>query len=107
MLDVVAFYEDQSVQIVGERLPQTLLIHANALNADWLDELLDALAERGYRWVELEQAVAHPAYDQDISGYTGPGGITWLHRWAITQGMDGRIFRGEPTVPDWVNALRE
>lgn len=107
MLDVVGFYEQQSWRIVGQRLPQTLLIHANALNADWLDELLDALDRRGYRWVDLETAVAHAAYARPIDGYTGPGGITWLHRWAITADMDRSIFRGEPTVPDWVEELRE
>lgn len=107
MLEVTEFYEDQSRQIVGELLPQTLLIHANALNADWLDELLDALAERGYSWTDIETATAHPAYDRPIDGYTGPAGITWLHRWAITAGMDRSIFRGEPEVPDWVSQLRE
>jgi peptidoglycan/xylan/chitin deacetylase (PgdA/CDA1 family) len=107
MLSVVEFYEGQSRQIVGEELPQTLLIHANALNADWLDELLDALSDRGYGWVDLETATAHPAYERPIDGYTGPAGITWLHRWAITADMDRGIFRGEPTVPDWIEALRE
>ncbi|MEN1729663.1 MAG: polysaccharide deacetylase family protein [Pseudomonadota bacterium] len=107
MLEVVEFYEDQSLKIVGEPLPHTLLIHANALNADWLDELLDALGERGYRWVDLDTATRHPAYDREIHGYTGPGGITWLHRWALTDGVDPVIFSGEPEVPDWVNALRQ
>ncbi len=107
MLEVVDFYEDQSGQIVGELLPQTLLVHANALNADWLDELLDALAARGYRWVDIETATEHPAYDRPIDGYTGPAGIAWLHRWAITADMDRSIFSGEPTVPAWIERLRE
>lgn len=33
--------------------------------------------------------------------YVGAAGITWLHRWALTQGKKG-IFAGEPTVPKWV-----
>jgi len=107
MLEVVEFYEGQSLKIVGDPIPQTLLIHANALNADWLDELLDALAARGYHWVDLDTAARHPAYDRPIDGYTGPGGITWLHRWALTEGVDPSIFRGEPVVPEWVNAMRQ
>lgn len=106
MLEVVEFYEDQSRQIVGELIPQTLLVHANALNADWLGELLDVLHERGYRWVDIETATDHPAYQRAIDGYTGPAGITWLHRWAITADMDRGIFRGEPTPPDWIEELR-
>ena len=35
--------------------------------------------------------------------YIGPAGITWLHRWALTRGMPGSTFQGEPEVPDWIN----
>jgi peptidoglycan/xylan/chitin deacetylase (PgdA/CDA1 family) len=102
MLEVVDYYEAQSREIVGELIPQTLLIHAYALNADWLDPLLDALEARGYGWITLEAATMHPAYGRPTDGHTGPGGITWLHRWAITEGRDPAIYRGEPEVPSWV-----
>lgn len=104
MLSVVDYYEGQSRRIVGELIPQVLLIHAYALNADWLGDLLTALEARGYRWVELAEALEHPAYGRPADGYTGAGGITWLHRWAITEGLPGEIFRGEPEVADWVRA---
>lgn len=102
MLDVVAFYEQQAQEILGRPLPHVLLIHANQLNADWLDELLKRLEVIGYAWVPLEQALEDPAYARPISGYTGAGGITWLHRWALTEGMDTTVFRGEPRVSGWV-----
>ena len=41
MLEVVAYYEEQTTLVVGRPIPQILLIHANALNADWLGALLD------------------------------------------------------------------
>ncbi len=46
MLEVVEFYEGQSDAIVGRAIPHVLLVHAYALNADWLDELLSEL-EKG------------------------------------------------------------
>lgn len=104
MLEVVTFYQGQAAAIVGEGFPQVLLVHAYALNADHLDRVLDALAERGYRWISLGEALEHPAYGRATHGYTGSGGITWLHRWAITEGMDRALFRGEPDVPAWVQA---
>ena len=111
MLEVVEYYEGQSREIVGELIPQSLLIHAYALNADRLDRLLSELEERGYEWITLEEALEHPAYDRPAlgsdDGYTGPGGITWLHRWAIAEGRDRSIFRGEPEVPEWVRELSE
>lgn len=102
MLEVVEFYEAQAERIVGGALPHVLLLHAYALNADRLDALLTRLEERGYRWIPLDEALEHPAYDRPTHGYTGPGGITWLHRWAITEGLDPALFRGEPEVPQWV-----
>ncbi len=107
MLEVVEFYEGQADAIGGEPIPHSLLIHSYALNADWLDALLTALEERGYEWIPLTEALEHPVYDRPTHGYTGPGGITWLHRWAITEGVDRSIFRGEPEVPEWVEAMRE
>jgi len=49
----------------------------------------------------LEEAVRHPAY-RHADAYDGPGGITWLHRWALTEGRRGDFFAGEPTVPRFV-----
>ncbi len=106
MLEVVEFYEGQSDAIVGRPIPHVLLIHAYALNADWLDELLDALGARGYSWITLSEALRDPAYDRPIHGWTGRGGITWLHRWAITEGVDRSIFAGEPEPSDWVQSIR-
>jgi len=37
--------------------------------------------------------------------YTGPGGITWIHRFAITQGKKGKIFAGEPEIPKFVSEM--
>jgi peptidoglycan/xylan/chitin deacetylase (PgdA/CDA1 family) len=107
MLEVVAFYEGQSEAIVKRRIPQVLLLHAYALNADWLGELLDRLEARGYRWVTLDEALKDEAYRLPAGGYTADAGITWLHRWAITARMDPKIFQGEPEVPGWVEALHQ
>jgi len=105
MLEVVGYYEGQSQAIVGRAIPQVLLVHAYALNADWLDEILTALENQGYRWISLEQALEDPVYDRAIDGWTGRGGITWLHRWAITEDLDRSIFKGEPGVPEWVESI--
>lgn len=106
MLEVVAFYEGQTEAIVGRRIPQVLLIHAYALNADWLAALLGELEERGYDWISLEEALKDPVYERPVDGWTGRGGITWLHRWALTEGLDRSIFAGEPEVPGWIEEIR-
>ena len=75
-----------------------------ATHAEYADELLDRLEERGYGFISLDKALEDPAY-QSADTFTGAGGITWLHRWAITRGADPAMFRGEPTTPEWVQEL--
>ena len=98
---VFAYYEQQSVAIVGREIRQTLLLHANALNGKALDSLAIMLRGRGYRFVPLSEALEDPAY-QMADSYYGPAGISWLHRWAMTKGMDKGVFAGEPVVPAWI-----
>ena len=106
MLQMFAFYEDQSKQLFDRNISQVLLIHANELNADWLGALAHRLAGIGYQFVSLDAALEDLAYASN-DAYIGPGGITWIHRWAITRDADPAMFRGEPTTPDYVLQLTE
>lgn len=100
MSAIVEYYEQQSQLIVGRQVRQTLLLHASLLNADAMDRLARMFEKRGYAFITLDRALEDPAYTAEDT-YTGPAGITWLHRWAMTQGKRG-IFAGEPTVPAWI-----
>ena len=104
MENVVAYYEQQSQAILGREIPQTLLLHANALNAAAFDDLARMLVRRQYAFITLDEALKDPAYTSP-DRYYGAGGITWLHRWAITAGKPGKIFVGEPAVPAWIEQM--
>lgn len=103
---VFGYYEAQSRELLGREPPQVLLMHANRLNADTFDRLAEVLRRRGYAFVPLAEAVRDPAYAH-ADGYTGAGGITWLHRWALTEGRRGAFFAGEPVVPEFVTTIAE
>ena len=79
-------------------------MHANAVNADYFEPLLQRLKARGYRFVDLDSVLEDPAYASEDT-YTGRGGITWLHRWALTRRVDPSMFRGEPRTPEWVQEV--
>lgn len=101
---VFGYYEAQSRAILGREVRQILLLHANQLNADLFDGLAAMMRRRRYRFVSLERALEDEAYRRpDV--YTGPAGITWLHRWALAEGRSGAFFRGEPEVPEYVSTL--
>ena len=100
MESVVAYYEGQAEAIVGRQIPHTLLLHAHALNGATLDRFAGRLRARWYRFITLDEALKDPVY-RSRDEYYGPAGISWLHRWALTEGKRG-VFAGEPVVPEWI-----
>jgi peptidoglycan/xylan/chitin deacetylase (PgdA/CDA1 family) len=104
MLNKLDYYEDQSRQLLGRLPAQVWLMHANALNAASIDELIAATRRRGYTFITLEQALQDPAYAH-ADGYNGAGGISWIHRWAMAEGKPRSFYAGEPKVPRWVLEL--
>jgi len=103
MEEVFAFVEDVSRRLLGREIPQILLIHANALNADHLDALARRIEARGYRYVTLEAALRDPAYALP-DDYLGAWGISWLHHWEVTQ---GRQRSPSPDPAPWVGEAYE
>jgi peptidoglycan/xylan/chitin deacetylase (PgdA/CDA1 family) len=104
-MDVVfGYYEAESRALLGRELPQILLLHANALNADRFGALAGMMARRGYRFVPLERALADPAYGLP-DRYIGPRGPSWLLRWAITRGTRSPDLDDEPRPPGFVRRL--
>lgn len=104
LVDKLAYYEQQSRALLGYEPPQVLLLHANEINAATFVELVEAIRARGYRFVDLDTAVADPAYARP-DGYTGPGGPSWIHRWAIAERRPREFFGDEPAAPAWVLEL--
>jgi peptidoglycan/xylan/chitin deacetylase (PgdA/CDA1 family) len=97
------FFERNSDDLFGRQIAQILLLHANRLNADTFGKLATRLEGRGYRFIPLDEALNDPAY-QSRDTYSGPAGMTWLHRWALTRGMPKAFYAGEPDVPAFVHA---
>lgn len=94
-----AFFEELARDTFGREIPQILLIHANEINADCLDEMLDRLEARGYAFATLDEALRDPAY-RTPDEYVGRNGPSWLHRWRLGLGLPSRL-RDEPDLPDW------
>ena len=93
-----AYYEGLSQSIFARQIPQILLLHANELNADHLDDVARVIRARGYRFISMEAALRDPAY-RTPANYVGTAGMSWLQRWAI----DKKIrFKPEPREPAWL-----
>jgi peptidoglycan/xylan/chitin deacetylase (PgdA/CDA1 family) len=101
MRESFAYFEQLSRTLLGREPAQVLMLHANALNAEYLDELVSMLQQRGYRFIPLETALEDAAYELPDT-YIGERGHSWLQRWAITRGTNPGA---EPRAPQWVERV--
>jgi len=97
------YWERQSQKLFGREVSQTMLIHANFINSDYMDDLAKMMKKRGYKFVTLEEALRDEAYRLPDT-FTKRAGISWLHRWALDKGRE-TILPNEPMVPEFVLKL--
>ncbi|HEX8353367.1 MAG TPA: polysaccharide deacetylase family protein [Pyrinomonadaceae bacterium] len=100
MESVFEHFERLSAETYGREVRQTLLLHANEINADRFDELAAMMKRRGYAFVTLEEALKDPAYSEPDALYKS--GISWLHRWRLAKGLP---IKWEPEAPKFVDEL--
>lgn len=101
MIKKIKYWEDQSQKLFGRNIKHVLLIHANLLNAEYADELYRAIQENGYKFITLDETLEDEAY-QSENNYVGKHGPSWIHRWAITKGVDESFFEGNPRLPQYL-----
>lgn len=104
MTEKMLFYEESSVKLFGRNIAQTLLIHANLLNAHYLDDLAQVYQEHGYFFISQTDVLKDPAYENPFTRY-GDWGISWIDRWALTKGVGRDFFKGDPVTPEFIRAL--
>ncbi len=100
------YYEGQSEKLFGRNIRQILLIHANSLNSDYMGDLLQMFVKNGYSFISLQTALQDGSYKTPDLYYRN-GGISWLDRWALTQGKSRDFFKNEPGCPVSVMKLAQ
>ena len=91
------------MDVLGYEVKQVLLLHADALNADYFDTLVGMMRARGYTFISLDRALRDKAYSLPDT-YTGEGGVSWIHHWAYTMGK--KTPKG-PEVPEFIKGQYE
>jgi peptidoglycan/xylan/chitin deacetylase (PgdA/CDA1 family) len=101
MENKLKYFEKQASLLFGRNIKHILLLHASLLNADYMDALAGMFRKNHYEFVTMEQALEDPAYNTSITVY-GNWGISWIDRWALSQGKRGDFFKGDPVTPDYI-----
>lgn len=104
MEEKLHFFEEQSEKLFDRNIKHILLMHANALNADFMDPLIEMHQKNGYSFITLDGALTDAAYLTEITKY-GKWGISWLDRWALSQGKTGDFFQNDPKTPELILEL--
>lgn len=92
------YFEGKSEEVFGRKITQTLLIHANLLNANYLDELSSMIKMYGYTFVSQEEALKDDAYKERISVYSKRG-LSWIFRWGLSKGQSNEFMSNDIEVP--------
>src|SRR5262249_12365632 len=100
MEQVFDYFEKLSVDVLGYEAKQILLLHADALNADYFNALVRMMRARGYSFISVGQALRDKTYLLP-DNYSGKGGVSWIHHWAFSMGK--KTPKG-PEVPEFVKA---
>jgi hypothetical protein len=98
------YYEAESNNLFGRNINHILLIHASLLNSEYLDSLAAMFRNNGYDFVDMDTALKDDAYKTEITAY-GKKGLSWLDRWALSQGKPNEFFEDDPTVHDYILEL--
>lgn len=96
------YYEKLTLEVAGRPIKHILLCHANALNADYFDQIVALMQRRGYTFITLSDALTDPIY-QHPDSYVGRGGFSWLHRWRMTDNKPTALK--EPVIAPFVQTL--
>lgn len=104
MENVLHYFEQQSIKLFGTNLRHTLLLHANLLNSHYIGKLAEVYTRNGYEFITLEDALQDKLYQTPITRF-GKWGISWLDRWALSQGKGNDFFKSEPSVPEYINEM--
>ena len=100
------YYNNQANRLFGRAINQILLLHVSSLNSDYIDSLITMFKKNNFIFVNMDKAIEDQVYKTEVTAF-GNWGISWLDRWALSQGKKGDFFREDPSTPDYITKLAE
>lgn len=79
ILERLADAESSALEIMNRPIRQIMTLHANQLNAMFLDQIISAIADKGYNFISLKEALQDNVYQKE-DAYYGKKGVSFLER---------------------------
>lgn len=102
----VDYYEKQSQTLFGRYIPQIMLLHSSLLNSDCTGLLATMFEKKNYEFVAMDDVLKDNAYQTSVTVYN-EWGISWIDKWALSQGKKGDFFKDEPNTPDYIKTMSQ
>jgi peptidoglycan/xylan/chitin deacetylase (PgdA/CDA1 family) len=77
--EAAAHFRTAAREKFGREVDHVLLLHANAIAARHIGQVLDGLEEDGFTIASLQEVLADPIYAR-VDEYVGPVGLSWIYR---------------------------
>ncbi|NDV17255.1 polysaccharide deacetylase family protein [Muricauda sp. TY007] len=103
---LVRFFEEMTKSLYGRSVKHIYLCHDNAINADYLGEIITRLKHDDYKIVSFKESLTDPIYDQE-DHYYKKWGISWLYRWMDTQEERVEWMKQEPDLSEIQDAYQQ
>lgn len=81
LVDRAQYYDDLAQKTLNRSPHHVLLLHLRAINAAWLQDIIDTFEQHGWTWIDSDTAYQDPLYQ--IQTYHLPAGESLL--WNIAQ----------------------
>ncbi|WP_445456539.1 polysaccharide deacetylase family protein [Flavobacterium sp. HNIBRBA15423] len=98
-IELVTFYETLANAIYNRPIKHIYLCHDNAINADFLTEIISRLKQEDYNIVSFKESLTDPIYKQE-DAYYKKWGISWLYRWIDPQEERMKWMKREPSLSE-------
>jgi peptidoglycan/xylan/chitin deacetylase (PgdA/CDA1 family) len=102
---MIAFSEAAAQRIFGRPIRHVIVLHLNLLNAEQFPRVAALFADRGYRFVTLDEALADAAYAAP-DRYASPSGNSWLVHWDLS-GPKAVDWTQYPRIPARIQRILE
>ncbi|WMN13000.1 polysaccharide deacetylase family protein [Marivirga salinae] len=102
-LELLSFYESMANSIYKRPVKHIYLCHDNAINTDYIGEIITRVEKENYEIVSFEESLTDTIYAQEDIYYK-KWGISWLYRWMETQDERIKWMKQEPNLSE-INQL--
>jgi peptidoglycan/xylan/chitin deacetylase (PgdA/CDA1 family) len=100
------YAESQSEAVFGRNINHILWLRSGLATAQFLEDLIADLRDRGYQFISFPEALSDPAFQTEET-YVGPLGLSFIDRVAASRGFPFDPKHGELTRRDLERLLEE